>query len=341
MSNWSSIVEGCFPGARVRAAEPLAGDASTRRYVRLRLEGDGAPETAIGMLLPEPTAAGAPELAFLNVGRTLAAHGVAVPAVYAAQDRGTGQLLLEDVGDVSLAASLLSATASRAEVDRLLEETAGLLARLATVPASSACVAFTRSHDEALVERETRLIYQYGLAESDAGPPRTAPDPEAERALSHLGAAVCAQPRRLMHRDFHAWNLHVDATGALRVIDFQDAMLGPPTYDLASLCTDRDSDRFFTPDRETQILGHYQAALARHGVDLYTDPDVLRRDYLHCVLFRTLRVIGRFRQLAIDDGIDRYLAYLPRMARQTLRAAEALDAAPLLKVLTTRSAVFA
>lgn len=341
MSNWNAIVEGCFPGARVRAAEPLAGDASTRRYVRLRLEGDGAPETAIGMLLPEPTAGGAPELPFLSVGRALAAHGVPVPTVYAAHDRATGQILLEDVGDISLAAALLSPTASRAQVDRLLEDTADLLARLAAVPASSGCVAFTRSHDEALVQRETRLIYQYGLAESDEGPRRMAPDPEAERVLADLGEAICAQPRRLMHRDFHAWNLHVDATGTLRVIDFQDAMLGPPTYDLASLCTDRDSDRVFSPDRETRLLGHYHAALARHGVDLYTDPNVLRRDYLHCVLFRTLRVIGRFRQLAIDDGIDRYLAYLPRMARQTLRAAEALDAEPLRKVLTTRSAVFA
>ena len=62
-----------------------------------------------------------------------------------------------------------------------------------------------------------------------------------------------------MHRDYHAWNLQVDPRGRVRVIDFQDALLGPALYDLASLCTDRDSDRFVDPELEASLV----AALRR------------------------------------------------------------------------------
>ena len=338
----AKLVEGRFPGATVTAQERLAGDASTRRYVRLRLDGPEAPATAIAMILAAPTPADAPELPFPNVARYLASRGVGVPTVYAVRDRDLGALLLEDVGDTPLADVLASAVITEAEAERHLAQVARLLADMATSGGSPDCVAFDRSHDEELIRRELDVVLTHGLAASDEGPPRgRRDDPEAEAALAELGATIAAQPRRLMHRDFHAWNLHVDARGHLRVIDFQDAMLGPPLYDLASFCTDRDSDRFVTPARERFLLDALHTALADAAVDLYTDRTMLERDYYTCVVFRTLRVIGRFRWLAIEDGVKRYLPYLPRMARQTRRALDALEASSLARVLAHRNPDFA
>lgn len=340
MSNWDSMVAECFPGASVSSEAPLAGDASTRSYVRLHLEGVEAPQTAIGMVLPEHSPAEGPELPFVNVQRYLQRAGVAVPRIYAARDRDLGRLLLEDMGDRALATALLDPSTTPSEADRLLNGVSDLLQALATARPAEPCVAFERAHDEALIRRELRMILSHGLATSDEGPALSAnADPEARSALDRLGEAIAAQPRTLMHRDFHAWNLHVDPTGRLRVIDFQDAMLGPPTYDLASLCTDRDSDGFITEERERRLVGASARRLVEAGV--YDDDATVERDYYQCVVFRTLRVIGRFRFLAIEDANAGYLHYIPRMAKQTKRALHALGEGELAHVLATRSAYFA
>ncbi len=342
MSNWKPILSRRWPGARLVAEQPLAGDASTRRYVRLHLEGGDAPPTAIAMLLPARTPADGVEIPFLDIQRHLEGLGVAVPALYAAHDRDRGLLLLEDVGDRPLAGVLADPATSRAEAQRLLGDVATMLATLVAAPPTPACIAWTRSHDETLLRRELDMVLSYALAPSDAGPPRPVDaDPEARARLERLGAALAVQPRRLMHRDFHAWNLHVDAAGRLRVIDFQDAMLGPPTYDLASFCADRESDAFVGPVREAFLLDRYADALAQMGVDLYTDRDMLRRDFHTSVVFRALRVIGRFRVLAIDHGDQRYLHYIPRMAQRARQALETLDDRPLAALLASRSGYFA
>src|SRR5690606_11847725 len=118
---------------------------------------------------------------------------------------------------------------------------------------------------------------------------------------------------------YHAWNLHGDPRGRLRVIDFQDAMIGPALHDLASLFTDRDSDRFVAPELEAELVELFADELARRGGPRLPH-DRLRRDYFAAVAFRTLRVLGRFRFLAIERGRTTYLDYLPRMAAQTRRA---------------------
>jgi len=310
------------------------------------------------MVLPERTEAAAPQLPFVNVQRYLRDAGVAVPAIYAVQDRDDrevrderddragrqarepGRLLLEDVGDRALATALLDPSTTSEEADRLLDDVVGLLLTLVAAKPDAACVAFDRAHDEALIHRELEMILSHGLAPSDEGPALAShADPEARAGLARLGEAIAAQPRTLMHRDFHAWNLHVDPTGRLRVIDFQDAMSGPPTYDLASLCTDRDSDAFITREREQRLVDTHARGLVSAGV--YDDTAAAERDYRRCVAFRTLRVIGRFRYLAIEDDDDRYLHYIPRMAKQTRRALEALGDQGLARLLASRSAYFA
>ena len=344
MSNWTHIARACWGGVEVVSEAPLAGDASHRSYVRLHLQGPDCPPSAIGMVLPEPTAEDAPELPFVNVQRFLAASGTPVPQIFAARDRDLGLLLLEDLGDRSLAATLLDPGTTAGEASRLLRETASLVARWAGLDPRQGrdCVAYGRRHDEALIRRELDMVLSHGLAPSDQGPARSPnSDPEAREALSRLGTQLASQPQRLMHRDFHAWNLHVDPQGKLRVIDFQDAMLGPATYDLASLCTDRNSREFMTPEREATLLEQFAEALAASDPTLYKDPGLLRRDYATSVAFRTLRVIGRFRFLAIEEANGNYLRYIPTMAQETRRALEVLGDQNLARILADRSEYFA
>lgn len=342
----ASAARRAFAHGRLEGIEMLAGDASARRYARLRLTGD-APETVIAMLLPRDTPPGASEeisaleapaeLPFVSLQRFLARHAVPVPALHFI---GEEVLLLEDLGDVPLADA-----ASRPERDALFAEGVDVLARMAALvrEPDPACVAFHQRYDRALIARELDVVCSHGFAPSDDGPARTADaDRELVAALARLGDRIAAQPVVLMHRDFHAWNLQVDARGRVRVIDFQDAALGPALYDLASLCTDRDSDRFVDPALEEMLVRRFGDELARHGGPTY-GPDAARlhADYFDAVAYRTLRVIGRFRFLAIEKGKPGYLRFLPRMARQTRRALAANGENALLRVLAARSPLFA
>jgi aminoglycoside/choline kinase family phosphotransferase len=302
------------------------------------------------MLLPRDTPAGASEeisseltageapteLPFVSLQRFLARHDVPVPVLHFS---GEEVLLLEDLGDVPLADA-----ASGASRDALFAEAIDLLAGIAALARDPdpTCVAFRQRYDRALIARELDVVCSHGFAPSDDGPARPADaDPELATALAKLGDRIVAQPIVLMHRDFHAWNLQVDPRGRVRVIDFQDASLGPALYDLASLCTDRDSDRFVDPALEATLVRRFGEELARRGGPAYGDAARLQADYFDAVAYRTLRVIGRFRFLAIEKGKPGYLRFLPRMARQTRRALEANADHALLRTLAARSALFA
>jgi aminoglycoside/choline kinase family phosphotransferase len=337
-----------WPGARVERAAMLAGDASARRYARLHLAGGGAPATAIAMLLPEgdalaseelaPDAGPPPELPFVSVGRFLEANGIPVPAVYATAV-AAGVLLLEDVGDLPLAEAALAG-----DPEPPLDAAVEVLARIAALVdrREPTCPALAARYDRVLIGRELEVVHAYGLAASASGPPRQpGSDPEVERALGRLGDAIAAQPLVLMHRDFHAWNLHLDRRGRVRVIDYQDAVLGPALYDLATLCTDRDSDRFVSPALEATLVRRFAARLAAAGGPDLGSPDEVRRRYFEAVAYRTLRVIGRFRFLAMEKGKPGYLRFLPRMARQTRRALDATGDRKLRDALASRSEAFA
>ncbi|HZR83462.1 MAG TPA: phosphotransferase [Candidatus Binatia bacterium] len=343
----AGVVARAWPGARVTSFAMLAGDASARRYARLGLDGGGAPATSVAMLLPaqaayaseELTAGGVPtELPFLSVGRFLSRHAIPVPDVFRAEVPER-VLLLEDIGDVPLAQAATDGPARGP-----MEAAVDVLARIAALARSPdpTCCAFRERYDRALIGKELEVVHTHGLAESDDGPARaTGGDPELERGLARLGDAIASQPEVFMHRDYHAWNLHIDPAGRLRVIDFQDALLGPALYDLASLCTDRDSHRFVPPELERDLVERFARALvARGGPDLGAGA-ALERSYFQAVAYRTLRVIGRFRFLAIERRKKGYLRFLPDMARQTRRALGATGDRELLALLAARAAIFA
>lgn len=309
----------------VTAVIPLAGDASTRRYARLRLAGPGAPPTAVAMLLadrgialssdelavfPEPPA----ELPYLNVHRFLEPLGVDVPAVYAdGSDRGV--VLLEDVGDTALRDA--AAGAADATVLALYRRAIDQLLRLqieGTRRRDDRCLAFRQCFDERLFLWEFEHFIEYGI-ERRLGRPLPAADAACLRAhFRAIARRLDAQPRYLNHRDFHSWNLFVQ-DGRIRVIDFQDALLAPAPYDLATLLGDRDTPLVVPPALEAELLAYYE----RRWLEVAGQPpggDPVERVYRLCALQKALKVVGRFHYLDLVKGKRGYLRYIPPTVRQ-------------------------
>lgn len=316
-----------WPGASVTSIEAMRGDASTRAYARVALAGGGAPSTLVIMMMQDAAVAmsseelgvfgkdGPKELAFVNVGRFLAAQTDAVPAIYAVST-DSRLLLLEDVGDTTL----WDAAADDPEdlFGRALDLIADLQARARDD--GSGCYAFVQCFDERLFAWEFEHFLEYGVG-------RAVPALlDASRAeLLAVAARLAALPRVFSHRDYHAWNIHV-RDGRLRLIDFQDALLAPALYDVASLLTDRITPERIPAELEERLLARFYA---RQTAGRLGSLDETRAAYRLVALQRVLKVVGRFHYLAEVKGKPHYLAMLPavcRSARRLLATSEGVTA---------------
>jgi hypothetical protein len=314
--------------AMLAEVRPLAGDASSRRYFRLAVgAATGAPATAIAMVLgadrlplssAELTVFATPpaELPFINVGRFLSRIGVRVPTVFH-HDVEAGVLLLEDVGDTTLRAATEGCADDALRYYRLAIDQLVRLQVVGTREADPACVAFQQRFDRRLFAWEFDHFLEYGMP----GVPAAAHAP-LRAAFAPVAARLGDGPAYLAHRDFHAWNLHVHG-GAICVLDFQDALLAPATYDLASLLTDRDTAAVISPALEESLIAYYVEARRRAGTPP-DDPRAVRDEYFLCALQRALKVVGRFHYLAEVKGKRGYLSFLPHVAAQARRALGAL-----------------
>ncbi len=312
----------------VRDIVPLSGDASTRRYARLWLDGPNAPASAVVMVLADRGIAmssdelavfkEAPtELPYLNVHRFLVGLGVAVPHLYAdASERGL--LVLEDIGDTALWDAVQAQPEDvvvdlyQHAIDQLL-----LIQIEGTRRKDDQCLAFQQAFDRRLFEWEFEHFIEYGI-ERRLGRALPAADAAVLRAhFSAIAQRLDAQPRYLNHRDFHSWNLFVQA-GQIRVIDFQDALLAPAPYDLATLLGDRDTPQVVRPDIEARLLTYY-----RHGWQERSGAALEQRAfediYFLCALQKALKVVGRFFFLDLEKKKPGYLRYIPSTVRQIKR----------------------
>jgi aminoglycoside/choline kinase family phosphotransferase len=278
--------------------EPLAGDASFRRYFRLR---DGGDEWVL-MDAPPDREDSAP---FVDVARRLQAASVPVPTIEAA-DLSLGYLLLEDLGD-----TLLRAVLTTDSVDEWFPALFDMLATLAQDVGTDGLPAYDRPRlrDELELFTEWYLGRHKGLL-LDCGQLDLWED-----LATRLMVSAERQPQVFVHRDFHSCNLLVRGNGALAVIDFQDAVRGPLSYDLASLLW----DRYITWPRPRLVawIESFRRAAAPE-----LDPD----DWLRAVdwmgLQRNLKIVGIFARLHYRDGKAGYLDMIPRFwayVRDTLR----------------------
>jgi aminoglycoside/choline kinase family phosphotransferase len=323
------VVRDCFGNAALVArVAALAGDASTRRYARLWLSGSGAPPTTVAMILADRGIALASEelavfkeplreLPYSNVHRFLTRIKVAVPAVYAdASDRGI--LLLEDIGDTCLWDAVQEQPPEQVlqlyehAIDQLL-----LIQVEGTRQRDADCIAFQQAFDERLFMWEFEHFIEYGI-ERRVGRPLPAQDAVVLRShFAAIAKRLDGQPRCLSHRDFHSWNLFVQDE-RIRVLDFQDALLAPPAYDLATLLGDRDTPRVVHPALEGALLEYYQRRWREvSGTELAAGD--FTQTYFLCALQKALKVVGRFYFIEMVKKKPGYLRYIPSVVKQIER----------------------
>jgi aminoglycoside/choline kinase family phosphotransferase len=288
------------------AVVPLSGDASTRRYFRVQ---DGG-ETRVLSLYPEPFE---PEdLGFRAVRELLAGYGLPVPVIID-HDGPRGLLVLEDLGDVTLQEALR--TVSDDEREELYGQAVDHLVRLQREaergPQRAAC--FQIGFDLEKLTWELHYFLKH-FVEGHRGCDLTAEDRSAlAEGFHRLCEEIAGWPRVLCHRDYHSRNLML-REGSLFWIDFQDARMGPATYDLGSLL--RDSYVELPED----FIAEQAEAFRQKAVPGEARAVFERRFDLMSVQ-RNLKALGTFGFMASVRGNDVYLPYIPhtlRCARRNL-----------------------
>ncbi len=309
---------------------PLPGDASTRHYARLAMDGrkamlmdqpqdaetpaapPGASEEARRALGYNAVArlAGADCARFVAAAGWLRGHGLAAPAIYAA-DHTQGFVILEDLGDALFADVLADGGDERQLYEAAVEVLAKIHASEAPAILSSGKPLF--DFDQAALVAETDLLPEWFLPLA-LGRKATEAELSEHRALWRAVLADIAGGRRVfVHRDYHAENLLwlPERAGVARVglIDFQDAVAGSAAYDLISLI--EDARRDVAPLVAEAATAHYLAAMRAQGACL--DEAAFRREMAVMAAQRNTKIVGVFARLYKRDGKARYLAFLPRV----------------------------
>ena len=276
---------------------PLVGDASSRRYFRL----DAPGESYIVAHAPPATEKNE---AFVAIRELMADAGIKVPEIFAV-DLPRGFLLLEDLGDRLLLPELTTASVG-SHYDRARD----ILLRMATVPQDGTLLPL---YDHGLLSEELERFPQW-FAHELLGYKLTPSDREClDNLWDRLIGSALEQPRVLVHRDFHSRNLMLQGSGELAVIDFQDAVLGPVTYDLVSLLKDCYIPWPYEKVHDWALL--HRDALQAAGYIAPTDDERFLRWFDWMGLQRHIKVLGTFARLYLRDGKATYLQDLPLVIR--------------------------
>lgn len=265
---------------------PVAGDASFRRYFRVA---SGSGDKAILMDAPPPHEDPRP---FVDIAEYLKEHGFRAPGIFA-KDLSRGLVLMEDFGDDRV----------REHLDAHPEDEVAIYSQAidTIIGLSRTPCADLRPYDEAAYMREVQLLTQWYM------PAMGLPVRQAEFDAIWSDALTPVKDQQLVTvlRDYHAENIMLLDDGDQGIIDFQDALIGHPAYDLVSLL--QDARRDVSPELEAAMLAYYkEAAQADQDFDLH---------YALLGAQRNTKIIGIFTRLWKRDGKHRYLGFLPRMWR--------------------------
>lgn len=277
---------------------PASGDASFRRYFRAYSGGT----SWIAMDAPPPMEDVKP---FVAVAQLLEAASVTVPGIHAV-DPEQGFVLLGDLGDLRYLDEL-----SPDSADRLYRDAIDALVRFQHAVDIRSCG--LPPYDEALLRRELGLFREWFLERLLGIALEPADIVLLEEMREALIRSAMEQPRVFVHRDYHSRNLMLCLDGNPGILDFQDAVIGPITYDLASLL--RDCYIRWPDPCVDQWLGYYLETARCRGLPVGADDVRFRRWFDWMGLQRHLKAIGIFSRLKLRDHKDRYLADIPRTLR--------------------------
>ena len=334
LARLTAWVRSQFPGREIRLA-PASADASFRRYFRASFEDAALPLFAPLIIMDAP-----PDQEdcrpFIAIAALLGAAGVNVPKVLA-RDLAQGFLLLTDLGNTTYL-SALNADATRADAtraDQLYRDANNALIRFQ----SHSQPGVLPPYDRALLLREMQLLPDWYIAKHKNFSLDDTQRNTLTQAFEALLANNLGQPQVIVHRDYHSRNLMVcEADGSKGggnnpgILDFQDAVYGPITYDLASLLKDAYIE--WEEERVLDWAIRYWEAARKAGLPVAHQFDDFYRDFEWMGLQRHLKILGIFARLYHRDGKDGYLKDLPLVLRYTTKVCARYGVfAPLLRLL--------
>jgi aminoglycoside/choline kinase family phosphotransferase len=306
----------------VGSRRPASSDASFRRYFRL----DVVPalrarlgDTLIAMDAP-PQRENVP--AFIHVDGLLRDAGVTVPAIVA-QNVDQGFLLLSDLGTTTYLQRLDTDNAAF-----MYSDAVDALIKFQLASQSGVLPEF----DRAFVLREMNLFPEWYVGKHLNITMTDKQQADLDKIFEAITANVLAQQQVYMHRDYHSRNLMFLDQGNPGVLDFQDAVYGPVTYDLASLLRDAyiQWDEEFVLD---WVVRYWQSA-KKVGLPVNPDIDAFYRDFEYMALQRHLKILGIFCRLNYRDGKSIYMGDLPTVLDYVRKTANRyIELKPLVRLL--------
>ncbi len=309
---------GLFP-SRAFSLAPASADASFRRYFRVTFDdSETAGETRIVMDAPPQHEDCRP---FLHVTAVFGATGAHVPRVLA-QDLAQGFLLLSDLGSTTYLSALHAGNADalyQAATDALIQIQSA--SRPGVLP----------DYDRALLKRELDLFPEWYLGRHLDIKLNERQRVELDAVFERILAVNLAEAKVYVHRDYHSRNLMVSEPNP-GVLDFQDAVYGPISYDLASLFKDA-----YIEWEEAQLLDwlvRYWTAARAAGLPIPPDFAEFHRNYEWMGVQRHIKVLGIFARLMHRDGKNGYLKDMPLVFKYLRAACERYrELGPLLRLL--------
>jgi aminoglycoside/choline kinase family phosphotransferase len=306
----------------VDSRRPASSDASFRRYFRLDVLPalqDKLGPTLIAMDAP-PERENVP--AFIHVAGLLLEAGVNVPAIVA-RDVPNGFLLLSDLGTTTYLARLDADNAAF-----MYSDAVDALIKFQVTSAPGVLPEF----DRAFVLREMNLFPEWFVSKHLGVTMTEAQQAQLDKVFEAITANVLSQQQVFMHRDFHSRNLMFMDQNNPGVLDFQDAVFGPVTYDLGSLLR----DAYIQWDEEIVldwVIRYWQRA-KQVGLPVNPDIDAFYRDFEFMALQRHLKILGIFCRLNYRDGKPIYMGDLPTVLDYVRKTANRyIELKPLARLL--------
>jgi len=304
------------------SARPASADASFRRYFRVDVLAAAQAEHGATLIVMDAPPERENVPAFIQVDELFAAAGVSVPAIVA-RDVERGFLLLSDLGTTTYLQAL--------DHDNAAALYAEALQSLVRIQQSSA-PGVLPEFDRAFMLRELKLFPEWFIGRHLGATLTDAQSAELDKVFDAILANCLSQQQVYMHRDFHSRNLMWMDEHNPGILDFQDAVYGPITYDIASLLR----DAYVQWDEEMVldwVIRYWQHAKSV-GLPVNRDIDSFYKDFEYMALQRHLKILGIFCRLNYRDDKPLYMGDLPTVLDYVRKTANRYkDLKPLVRLL--------
>ena len=286
---------------------PASADASFRRYFRIDAANVGVAsgstgegKTLIVMDAPQPQEDVRP---FISIASIFHEAGMSTPEILA-QDVEQGFLLLSDLGPITYLQQL---NAENTDANALYLDAIDALVKMQTHSKPDVL----QEYDRAFLQKELQIFSEWYIGKHLDVTLTTEQSSSLDAVFNAILANNMAQPQVYVHRDYHSRNLMVLPNGNPGVLDFQGALYGPITYDLASLL--RDVYRSWDEAQVLDWVIRYWERAKRVGLPVAPDIDTFYRDFEYIGLQRHLKILGLFARLNYRDGKPEYMQHIPQV----------------------------